>query len=146
MQAILGPDKIPQTQWGKALTKRDYNPLPHRYYYVLALHLKGSTLEEISELSGYAVSTIQAILRSKDVIAVRQQILATTQAEFEALFDSVVEVIRDTLKYGDTDQKLQAAEKWLKAHGKYQSNQGPTINLTAEDVVFQILNQKVVNE
>jgi predicted transcriptional regulator len=146
MEALLGAGKTPQTQWGKALVKREAHPIPSRYYYVLALHLKGSTLEEISELSGYAVQTIQRILKSDDVITVRQQILATTQDEFEALFNDVVIAIRDALKYGEIDQKLQAAEKWLKAHGKYQPSSSQTINLTAEDVVFQILNQKVVNE
>jgi hypothetical protein len=147
MQAVLGPDHLPQTQWGKQKVSRMNHPIPNRHYYVLALHLKGLNYDEISELSGYAISTIASILKTDAVIQVRQQLLAATQDEFEALFSKVVASIREALDYGDLDQKLAASEKWLKAHGKYSStNQGLQVNLTAEDIVVQILNQKASNE
>jgi hypothetical protein len=61
--------------------------------------------------------------------------------EFEALYSRVVEEIRYCLQDADPRIRLDACEKWLKAHGKFQPNQKTQVNITAEDVVVQILNQ-----
>jgi len=135
--------KTPDRYNGKRHIKRsEVNPVLPRWQFVISLHLSGKTAQEISELSGYSTTTIYAILSHPDSIALRQQILKGTAQEFEALFEEVVSVIRGGLKSDDERIRLESAEKWLKAHGKYQPNQvKQEINLSAEDVVIQILNQ-----
>jgi len=137
----LSAPSHPQPFYRKPLKTSEHRSIPHRYYFVLSLHLAGKTLEEISELSGYQPNTICAILAKEEVIAVRQQLLRATSDEFEALFSEVVGVIRDCLKSKDERVQLEAAEKWFKAHGKYTPTSAGGLNITAEDVVVQILNQ-----
>ena len=135
-QPALGPTK----QLGPFEGLHRKKGISHRYYNVLALHLAGKSRGEISELTGYAEATISQILAKKEVIQVRQQLLNATQQEFEALFEEVVKVVKEKLKSPNEGIQMQAVNTWLKAHGKLlPSNQ--QINISAEDVVFQILNQ-----
>lgn len=123
--------------------KNDYLPVPLRWYNVLALHLAGKKLNEIKTETGYSAPMIYRILNHKTIQAVRQQLLDHTQQEFEALFSRVVENIREQLNSKDDQVRLAAQQQWLKANGKFAPKQaGQTISVTAEDVVFQILNQK----
>jgi hypothetical protein len=74
---------------------------------------------------------------------VRQQLLEHTQTEFEALYPKVVDSLRKDLLSEQPDRENRARDQWLRAAGKYsQDHTTPQINVTAEDVVFQILNQK----
>lgn len=146
MDSIL-LSKTPDTYQGRRHLKRtDYTPIPLRWHAVLALHLSGKTVKEIEEETGYKESTIYSILADKRVVEIRQQLLDKTQEEFEALYPLVVDSIRRDLRSGQPDRENRARDQWLRANGKYSSSEAPkggnTINLTAEDVVFQILNQK----
>jgi hypothetical protein len=64
--------------------------------------------------------------------------------EFEALFPDVIQAVREGLVSDDMSHRLDAAKTWLKAHGKFSGDakQVQQINLTAEDIVFNILNQR----
>ena len=55
----------------------------------------------------------------------------------------MVQSIRDGLRDEcDMQTRLAASKLWLKAHGKMQPEQKGNMNITAEDVVVQILNQQ----
>ena len=120
------------------------NPIPQRWIVVVQLHLAGKKVKEIAEATGYTENSVYRILNEESVNAIRQQLLDTTQKEFEALFDKVVTVIGRGLD--DPDPKTQAiyTAQWLRANGKFTDNR--TIinnNITAEDVVMKILNAEV---
>jgi len=129
-------------------TRKEVNPVSHRYRMVLDLHLSGHKVNEIQELTGYAESTIYDILSKDEVVALRQQIMNVYDKEFEMLFPQVIQSIRLGLNPSqDLKDQLSAAKLWLKAHGKggvKVEKGGDTYNLTAEDVVFQILNGNYV--
>jgi len=113
----------------------------HKHYEILALHLSGKTVQEISSIVGYSPVSIYRILKDEELVLVRQQILSGIGDEFEVLFVDVVNTIRELLQSNKEAIRLEACEKWLKAHNKYGQSKN-TIQVTAEDVVFQILNNK----
>jgi len=142
----LSAPAYPQPFYRKALKSSEHRPIPHRYYFVLSLHLAGKTTDEISELTSYTPQTIYGILAKEEVIAVRQQLLRATSDEFEALFGQIVDKVRELLQSTDDGTVLRAIEIWMKAHGKYTPTSTGGMNITAEDVVVQILNQGVKKE
>lgn len=130
-------------QGRRHLKRNDYEPIPSRYMAVLSHHLSGRTVAQISELTGYKTPTIYKILSDKRVSQMRQMLLNHTQLEFEALYPKVVDALREALDSSDTSMKLKASDQWLHASGKYKGDgAGTQVNITAEDVVFNILNQE----
>lgn len=116
--------------------------IPQKWLVVVHLHLAGRKVKQIAHATGYTENSVYRILNHEDVNLVRQQLLDTTQKEFEALFPAVVDAIQTGLQ--DPDPKTQAlfTAQWLKAHGKFNNSAGTNIqvNVTAEDVVANILN------
>lgn len=132
----------------RPIKKNDYIPVPLRWYKVLALHLSGKKAIEIKEETGYSIPMIHRILNHKSIQSVRQQLMDSTQQEFEALFDRIVNNIRTQLDSTDEAVKLAAQQQWFKANGKF-GNGGKTkivTNITAEQVVQNILEGKDGNE
>jgi predicted transcriptional regulator len=127
-----------------------YQPIPSRWRQVLALHLAGKSAEEVAAETGYTANSVYRIINHPNTIQLRQQMLETTQKEFDALFSKVVDVIRKGLEDPDSKTAAIFTNQWLRANGKLSDKQkGLTINLTAEDVVMQIKNgtyQKGQNE
>ncbi len=121
------------------LTRKDLHPIDPRWYLVLALFMTNTPVREIHEITNYAEATIYSILSDNRVVQMRQQILHHIGGEFENLFPKVVKVINNGLENADPRIQLEAAEKWLKAHGKYRPSEGGGVNITAENVVMQIL-------
>jgi hypothetical protein len=121
------------------------NPIPLKWHTVLALHLSGKKDKEIALETGYTANSVWRILNHKDVQYVRQQLLANTQKEFEAQFVKVVDNVNKGLD--DPDAKIRAIyiNMWLKAHGKFanESKGNGQVNITAEDVVLNMLNGNV---
>jgi len=105
--------------------------------------VKEVSKESIKELTGYSPSFIHKILRNEDVQYLRQQIMEYYDNEFQALYPKVIEAVRRGL---DSDDKyLEAAKTYLREFGsgtKKNPLDGASINFTAEDMVFQILNQR----
>lgn len=145
-EPLLSGD-LPVLGLGNGSSSKQFKPqknqkgISHKHYEVLALHLSGSTTKEISAITSLTPVSIYRILKSEDIVALRQQILAGIGDEFEVLFADVVNTIRELLNSSKESIRLEACEKWLKAHNKYGQSKN-TIQVTAEDVVFQILNQK----
>lgn len=127
------------------LKRSETRPVLPRHRFVLELHLAGHKVKEIQDLSGYSESTIYDILQSKDVNSLRQQIMSYYDQEFESLFPDVIQAVKDGLGSQVISERLSAATTWLKAHGKLSGEkiqQNVQVNLTAEDIVFNILNQR----
>lgn len=147
MESVLTTRTADRYAVRRHVTRKETDPVSHRHQYVLALHLSGKKVPEISQLTGYKPVTIWTILKAKNVEYMRQQLLNQTSREFEALYEKVVDTIRDGLGSPDLKIALEAADKWLKAHGKYgKSEGGTTVNITAEDIVMNILNQGAVQD
>ena len=117
-------------------------PVPLRWYNILALHLTGKSAKEISEATGCSLPMVYHVLGHKTIQHVRQQLLDKTQQEFEALFAKVVTNIREQLESTDPMVRLAAQQQWFKANGKFAGVKiDRQVNITAEQVVAQILNQ-----
>lgn len=117
------------------------NPIPLRWLNVVQLHLSGMDDDEVAAKTGYTANSVYRILHHKDVQYVRQQLMEHTQQRFESRFNKVIDVIDSGLE--DADPKVQAifTNQWLKSHGKFfEKKTVPiTVNATAEDIVFNML-------
>lgn len=89
------------------------------------------------------MASVYRILNHRDTLYVRQQLMEYTQQEFEALFKKVVHAVRGGLDDPDPKIALMASQLWLKAHGKFAPERQAVGNITAEDVVIQILQGNV---
>jgi hypothetical protein len=128
----------------RPLRRKDHNPIPSRYFTVLSYHLGGKSCGDIMALTGYKQAAVYRILNDQRVVQMRQQLLKETEKEFEALYPKAVDNLRLAMHSEDVDEKLKSTDMYLRAAGKYQKQDNTNIiNVTAEDVVFQILNQKV---
>lgn len=141
MESILTSAVPDRYNARRHLKLSDNTPIPLRYHNVLALHLAGKSVAMICEETGYKPPTVYRILQDQRVTQIRQQLLDHTQKEFEALYPVVVESIRKDLLSNQPDRENRARDQWLRASGKYQNNTTNITNVTAEDVVLQILNQ-----
>ena len=146
MESLLQSSTPDRYQVRRHVTRKETDPVSHRHQFVLALHLSGLKVNEIEKITKYRPATIYHILGEPNVIALRQQLLNHTAKEFEALFPKVVDGIRACLDSGDPKTVLEASDKWLKAHGKYAKSESTTVNITAEDIVMNILNQQLPTE
>ena len=140
MNGLLGPGSQPNLFYKRKLKQSDYRTVPHKYYYVLSLHLAGKSAQEIAELADYSLQTIYAILKKDEIIALRQQMLEGVQLEFEVLYKRVVEVLKTKLDSLDETIQMQAVNSFFREKGRLDGV-GTQFNITAEDVVIQILNQ-----
>lgn len=142
MQSLLTSNAPDRYNAMRQATRRETKPVAGKYKYVLALHLSGKKVIEISELTGYKQDTIYKILNKEEVIGLRQQLMAHLDKEFEAQYEKVINVIERGLDPQSPQSiQLQAAKLWGDYHKKFQPVKvDNTINLTAEDIVFNIMN------
>lgn len=138
--SIMAPMGLDNYSKARHLRRDEVAPVRHRWHAVLSYHLAGYKVKEICELTGYSESTIYDILKNEEVRAVRQQIMSTLDDEFEALQGQVFDTVRRALDSPDPDLQMKAVEIWMKAHGRYKVNGGGGTNITAENVVMQIMN------
>jgi hypothetical protein len=141
MESVLTSSTPDRYQARRHLKLTDRTPIPLRYHNVLALHLAGKSVAMICEETGYKSPTVYKILQDERVVQIRQQLLDHVQTEFEALYPAVVNSLRKDLLSEQPERENRARDQWLRASGKYQNNTTNITNVTAEDVVFQILNQ-----
>lgn len=138
------PDRY---QGARHLKLTDRTPIPLRYHKVLSMHLAGKPVGaknvegSICAETGYSPATCYKILSDERVVQIRQQLLNHTQVEFEALYPAVVDSLRKDILSGQPEREHRGRDHWLRASGKFQTNTTNVTNVTAEDVVFQILNQ-----
>ena len=142
-KAVLGPGPSPQPFYKHSPVKQHKFQISHRDFYVLSLHLSGHSAEKIAELAGYSSAySVHNILRKQEVILVRQQLLQSLELEFEALQKKIFQVVGEKLDSEDERVQLEAVQLWMKYFGKFTPKPDKD-ELTAEDVVRQILNQQI---
>lgn len=142
-QAVLGPDHLPQSSYTPVPTRNE-SRISHRDFFVLSLHLSGSTAEEIAELAGYSSSAqVYHILRKKEVILVRQQLLEGLELEFEVLQKEIFDTVKAALRCEDMKVRLDGVQIWMRYFGKFLPKENKEKELTAEDVVRQLLNPQI---
>jgi len=125
---------------GRKVKRSDYEPLPLKWKVVLDYRLSGKRVPEICRLTGYSPPTVYHILNHERTLLAKQFLLEQTQEEFSCLFEKVTKVIEE--KLGDPEKQLEAASLWLKANGKFKDTGKLQVNVSAEDIVMQILNQE----
>jgi len=142
-KAVLGPGPTPQPFYRHSPVQQHKFQISHRDFYVLSLHLSGHSAEKIAELAGYSSAySVHNILRKQEVILVRQQLLQSLELEFEALQKKIFQVVGSKLDSEDERVQLEAVHLWMKYFGKFTPKPDKD-ELTAEDVVRQILNQQI---
>jgi len=110
----------------------------------LAGHMPAKVLpgkDSIQNITGYGPQTICNILRTDEAVEVKQQLMKEYEVEFESLYAEVIEAVRLSLQSKSLADKREGAKIYLKEFGKgaqVQKGEGG-INVTAEDVVFNIL-------
>ncbi len=124
----------------RQVKKSDYEPLPLRWKVVLDYRMAGKKVPAICKLTGYSPAFVYRILNDERTLLAKQFLLAQTQEEFSCLFEEVVRVIKEKLV--DPEKALEAASLWLKANGKLRDKDKIQVNVSAEDIVMQILNQE----
>jgi hypothetical protein len=104
--------------------------------------MAGLKVKEICRETGYKEASVYAILKDPRVVQVRQGLLVEAQDRFESLYPKVVDVIAENLNSPDSETAARAVDQWMRGAGKYKDGgQSGQVNVTAEDVVIQILNQ-----
>jgi hypothetical protein len=61
--------------------------------------------------------------------------------QFLGLFSKVIDTVSDGLDHEDMALRLTAADKWLKAHGRYAPKSDHSDKVTAEDIVARLLDK-----
>ena len=112
---------------------------------ILLLHLQGKPATEVAEQLHVTTRRIRKVLQSQLGQMVIEDYFRFCDQEFASLYQLSVSAIREALDSKQPmETRLKAADKFLRAHGKYDS--GAMKELTAEDVVRRILEVKVTEE
>jgi len=119
----------------KALTN-----LGHKDKQMLLLYLQGEEPKEIVEQLGCSIARFRKVVKSDLGQTVIDDYFRFCDQEFSTLYQLSVSAVRDALKSDDIDIRLKAADKFLRAHGKYDKRTSE--ETTAEDVVRRILEMK----
>ena len=114
--------------------------LPVKHRLVILMHLEGYSGAEIANEVRLAPGTVYNILKSPAAENIIQQYFEFADAEFRSLYALAIKAVKDNLLEGDLDQRLRAADKFMKAHGKYEKA-GDAAD-TAEDVVSRIMEMR----
>jgi predicted transcriptional regulator len=119
--------------------------IPLRWHYIVALHMAGRSVRTIAQETGLGEQAVRRILAHPDTQYIRQQLLASLDQEFEALWGKVINNLREQLDHEDQQIRLAAQNQWLKASGRYQQlvKQKLADAISAEDIVINILNGNV---
>ena len=141
-QAALGANHIPDNQTTPVPERRPY-VISHKDFYCLSLHLSGYSAEDIAEIMGYSSKFhIYHILNKKEVIQVRQQLMASLEQEFEAFQAEVFSLIKTKMHSTDERVQLEAINIWMRYHGKFDKKLEKE-TLSAEDIVKSFLNPQI---
>lgn len=114
--------------------------IPTKHRLVILMHLEGYDGSEIANEVKLAPGTVYSILNNTQSQNIINQYFEFADQEFKALHKLSIKAVRDNLIHGDLDQRLRAADKFMKAQGKYDSNKEKSD--TAEDVVKRIMEMR----
>jgi len=104
---------------------------------MLLLYLQGTPPTQIVDELKTSMGRFRRVMKSDLGKLVIDDYFQFCDQEFSTLYQLSVDAIRQGLESEDIDTKLKAADKFLKAHGKY--DKAVSKEATAEDVVRRIL-------
>lgn len=119
----------------------ELSTLNSRHELAILLHLEGIPPKTIAEMTGYNHQYVNRVLKDPLAKALVRERFTEMDEEFKALYQPAIQAIRDGLNATGIETRLKAAEKYLKAHGKYGTVDESTE--TAEDIVKRIFEMKV---
>lgn len=116
----------------------DYRVMRPDHFRIMQLIMEGFTRREVEEMLGVSAWDIASALKDPVVKRFREDLLEIAKTEHEMSFLQVVEKYRMGIR-GEklTSEELELVKLWFKQKDGATAVQ---INLTAEDMVFQILN------
>ena len=121
-----------------------YNPKKLRptHLVMIEYHLAGCTYKEIADHLGCTDIAVGLVLRSEIAKEYIRGRVDDLNNEFQGLFRKVIDAVKGGLEHPDPEISLKAADKWLKAHGRYAPKKDGTAAPTAEDIIAQILARR----
>ena len=118
--------------------------LSHTDKQMLLLFLQGTPPKEICEQIGIGISRFRRVINSDLGQQVIDDYYRFSDQEFSTLYELAVDAVRAGLKHEDPKIRLAAADKFFKAHGKYESASQKEI--TAEDVIRRVMEVRFIEE
>lgn len=88
-----------------------------RHKIVVALHLEGYSIKDISERTGYSYSWIYNLLNDPTIKEFMRHIQEGYDLELQALRGIAINAVRRGLKHGDVDVALKAVNAYVKLPG-----------------------------
>lgn len=141
---LQAPTSDPTYQANRKRKRNDIVPIPHRWFEVLSMHLAGRKRDEILKETGYSLGTYYRIMQNPRTLAVRQQLLAMYQDDFEALFAKVINNLHTQLDSEDMKTAQTAQAQWLRTAKEHKIvSKNLTSEDSAEDIVAKMLNIQV---
>lgn len=127
--------------------RKPYAELPTSWRAILSLQIQGVGIAAIAKRLGMTDSGISHIVRDERYIKFRNEYLAALDDEFFAMKPLAFAALKGGLQSQDEDTALKASDQWFKAagFGGYSKSPEPSTNLTAEDVVRQLLHVEADN-
>lgn len=139
---IMALEAVPRrSPNGGNVTLKKLKPI---HFKIIAMYCSGLKVAEIASQTGYAPPRVSQILADPLAKQAMEIMFADLDRDFQAMYSDVLQVIRDGLNDKDPNVRLQAAEKWLRAHNKMGSKGNELAGdkaLTAEDVIAKLLDQ-----
>lgn len=130
-------------QYGKS----EIDELSTKYRAILSLEIQGISKNDIARRMGMSLQGVIRATSSQKYLDFRNNYLAGLDDEFFAMKPLAFAALKQGLSSQDEDTALKASDQWFKAaaFGGYSKTSEPHSNLTAEDVVRQLLHVQADN-
>jgi len=115
--------------------------LPARDALILKMHMQGHTFTSIANMLRITGTTVSRTIRKKSVQKAKRVYMRQLDEEFDALYEPALDALRDGLNVNtDIETRLRAADKFLRAAGKYNNEErGAAGSSSIEDVLANAL-------
>lgn len=113
------------------------------HYTIIAFHLEGKSNNAIALLVKKSYITITKVLNDPLAMDIIEQAYQGNDKRFRALYGKAVDTIDESMeKSQPMNIRLRGADTYLKAHGKFDKDDG-TAGESAEDVIARILQMNI---
>jgi hypothetical protein len=138
LQTVVRPASWVDPEAGKRPKQR--REPPPMMWEVIFLHLNGKVRDEIADELGLKPTAVTRLLNDERAVGILNQHYQQLDMEMRAQYGKVVKALDTALDFPDPRVQLSASQLWMKVHGKF--NETLNVNLSAEDLVRQILDRR----